>query len=115
MCLASLRVDMPKASFVGLHPEILVTVNKKLIKASSHSHLLQQTFRMAIATFRHRVKNGIVHALTHPQLTVSILIDGVYIVVAQRHRVLDVRIIGAEAVAVVTVQTVRSPYPYVTL
>ena len=110
--LRVLEIDMPEALVQGLHPVVLLVIDIDTLYTAFDASLGQDALRMAVTLLGTGIEDGIVHALAQPQAAVAGLIDLVDIVVAQRHGVLHLRIIGLKAIAVITVQTVWRADPH---
>ena len=105
-------IQMPEALIIGLHPDVLLAVNEETLRSTFDTHFVQPRLRMAVKTFRQRVKDGVVHTLLQPQLAVVGLIYLIDIVASQRRGILRIREECLDTIAVVAVQSIRSTNPH---
>ena len=101
-----------KSLVVGLHPHILFGIDIETVDTTDDTIFRQLLGWVPHRTLGLRIEERIVHALPQPESSGSVLEDLVYVVATQCRRIVRVRIVGAESVAVIAVQTVRRADPH---
>ena len=110
--LLRLRIIVVKTLVIGLHIQVLLRVDIDTVDTTFDTNLAQDGRWVTHHLLRLGVKHAEVHTLSQPQPSFHILPNVIHIVVTERCRVARIRIIGTEAVAVVTVQTIRRCDPH---
>ena len=110
--LLGLRIIIVKAFVIRLHIQVLLRVDIETVDTAFDTDLAQDGRRVTHHLLRLGIEHAVVHTLPQPQLSVLILPDVIHIVVTERGRVARIRIEGTEAVAVVSVQTIRRGDPH---
>ena len=101
-----------KALIVGLDPEALMRVDIESVDTTLDAPLGQNGGRITVNLLGDGIEHAVVHTLFEPQLTIAVLPYLVNVIITQSSGVAGIRVISAEAIAIVTVESIAGAYPY---
>ena len=100
-----------KALIVGLNPETLMRVDIETVDTTLDAPLGKNGGGIAVNLLGNGIEHAVVHTLFEPQLTIAVLPYLVNVIIAQSSGIARIRVISAEAIAIVAVESIAGAYP----
>ena len=113
--LLSHWVKIVEAIFISLNPIILLGIYMKALNTAFNTLRIQPAPRISIDFFRHWIIKRIVHTLFQPKSAPMSFLYLVNTVIAQCGRILFIREIRSETIAIITIQAIASSKPHIAL